>query len=134
DLAIHHFDQRCGNCQAETSASEFSVGGAIRLGEGLKNNLLLVWRNANAGISNTKMKVNFVHVGEPGIYGNEYFTLIRKLNGTAHQINQHLAEAARITGGNFWNAAAHLRDQLQAFLASPESQGRHSLRQHLAQA
>ena len=56
DLSLHERDQFLDDREAETGSTETSGGGAVGLGEGLKNALMGFSRNADAGIFHLESK------------------------------------------------------------------------------
>src|SRR5947209_5897740 len=88
--AIHHGGQLAGDGQAETRSPVFSRHRAIRLGEGFKYGLLLVGGDANAGVTDAKVKANLVLSARLLLDGHDNFTGFSELDSIAHEIHEYL--------------------------------------------
>src|SRR5205807_300932 len=53
------------------------------------------------------------------------FALLRKLDGIAYQVRQHLSQAAGITCNLVRNVSINIEDEFETFLLSPEGQRSH---------
>jgi len=73
-----------------------ACGGAVGLREGLKQQCLLVLGNTNAAVSHRKFKGGALPgAGHLGCFDADA-ALLGELDGVAHQVGQHLAQAVGV--------------------------------------
>ena len=95
DLAAHRVDQALGNRQAQTGAAELAGMAGIGLHEFLEDFLALGGRHAHAGVAHFKAQE-----GRPVLRDGFDFdadaAFFGELDGIAHQVGDHLTQAAFI--------------------------------------
>ena len=122
--AAHHGHKFGGDGQAQTGTAIFSSGGTVGLREGFKNLALMFGRNADAGIFHRKMQA-----GCAGFVGffldiDEHFAMLGKFDRVPYQIDQDLANSARVTEECFRNIRMDFVDQFQILLRGAKAQQR----------
>ena len=115
DLAPHARHQLLGDGETETRASVAPRGGSVRLDEGLEEARLGLSGDADAGVADLEAQARPLRprpcVGEGG--AQHHLALLRELHRVAHEVAQHLAQAARVAPQEAGDVGVDETGQLQ---------------------
>ena len=132
DHAAHGAHQLLRNRQAQPGAAVQARGAAVGLAEGVEQALLLLGADAHAAVADGEPQAVPVRPRLPR-YLHHDLAARGELEGIAHQVDQHLAQAQRIAG----QAHRHVRvgpgHQLQAFFRRAPRKQVHHLVEHIRQ-
>ena len=95
-LSSHHSDQTSRNGQAQPSPSVLTCGAAVGLGKGLEEQFVLLRRNSDASVTHREFQFHPSISRRTTLDLDQHFALLRKLDGIAHQIYQHLTNPSGI--------------------------------------
>ena len=132
NLSVHQRHEVRRNRESKPRAAVLSRRRSVRLLERFENRVLLVDRNADAGVSHLTAQFD-AGLGAPLLFDFQHdLARWRELNRVADQIDEHLAEATRIADEAVGDAWRHPPEQLQPLLVSPERDRAHRVRHHRA--
>ena len=97
DPAAHQLDQIRGDGQTQTGTAVAARAGSVGLHERIENTGLLGLGNPHTGIGDAYVQQD-LHPLCPG--ADSYLAMIRKPDGVADQVDQDLAQRARIAHQN----------------------------------
>src|SRR5208283_1166050 len=89
----HEGDQLSADCQPEAGAAVLAGGEGIRLTEGAEDVQLGLLRDADAGVGHLKAQLSLA-IDRP--HAHDDLAAFGKLDGVAHQIDEHLTQPHRI--------------------------------------
>ena len=115
DLAAHHTHQALADDQPQAGAAEFAAGGGIDLAESLEQAGKFLGFHANPGIAHRKFQGQAVVMVLDHFNLDHHFAGLGELDRVAHQVEQHLAQAARVADDPARHIRRGVEDQLQAF-------------------
>ena len=92
DVPLHHLYQALGDGQPQAGAAEAPRSGAVCLTEGLKQFVLPLRRDADAGILDREAAGHLLLILSQQLDADHHLTAFGELDGVAHQVGQHLAE------------------------------------------
>ena len=120
DPPAHQGHQPGCNRQAQPCAAVLPRGGGVLLLESPEDRLLLLGRNADAGVGDREVQADFP-VGH-GIAGDfdphDHLALLGELDGVTNQVEQRLAQPAGVADQGIGHARLHVADQFQSFLVA----------------
>src|SRR5205085_5871037 len=96
-IPMHHGHQALRDREPEPGAPILARGRSVHLRKGLKELLLGLSRDADAGIANGKIQHSFGGVGLDACDRHRYFALVGEFHGIADEIHQHLPETAGVS-------------------------------------
>ena len=124
--AAHQLRQLACDGQTQTGAAVAAAGGAVGLPEALEQMADLLLRQADARVTHGKPQGHVVLILVRQGDQNLDLSLVGELDRVVAVVDQHLAQAQRITHHQVGHVGRHVEDQLQAL-------GRHLLRQQIGQ-
>ena len=125
DLAAHQGHQPRGDRQAQARAAVLPRGRGVGLLEGAEDLLLLVARDADAGVADREA------AGRPrprrrfavGLDAHDHLAPVGELDRVADQVDQHLAQPARVADQGVGHVRLDVPGQLQPLAVGPQGQG-----------
>ena len=131
DLAAHEMHQLAANCQPQARAAEAPARRSVALGERLEEPGLHGGRNADARVAHRHAKgcppARGVHPAD----AHRHFARVGELDRVAHEVDDHLADAARIGLERRRQPGIEFAGEDQLFFARPPGQERQRLVDHL---
>ena len=136
--AAHLANETRGYGQSQTGAAKTARGGAVGLNESLKDGLLFFGRDSDSGVDDGETH------GCTRLFGVRTVRLLvaqdqrnrpffGKLHRIANQIDQHLAQAPRISNKAVWNRCRRVQHEFQPFLRRGNSKKLGGFRQKFTQ-
>src|SRR5262245_664586 len=114
-MPTEHFNQSLRDRKPQTGSAISPRGRTIGLMECLKDSRLSFFRNPNSAIADSKTQqypaIGFTFVG----YSYYHFALLGEFDGIAEQVDQNLAQTARISPQLSRHVTINHREQLHAF-------------------
>ena len=101
-------------------------GRGVLLLEGPEDALLLVPRDADAGVAHREPEADLLRRRRKGaaidFHADVHLSFLGELDGVAHEVEQHLPQPARVADQGVGHVRLHLVDQLQPLRVSPHGQ------------
>ena len=113
-IAVHHLGQFFGDRQPQASAAKLARGGAVGLLERLEQLAALFWRQTNAGVAHGKIQQHFLLGLLLHAHHHIHLTPCGELDRIVGVVDQHLAQAQRVTHQIVGHIAVDVKDQLEA--------------------
>ncbi len=122
DPASHHLDQVRRDGQAQSSAPEPARRRRVGLHERAENLPLLLERDADAGIRNGEVQHRFFGRHAVGGHLDDDIAGFGELDRVAHEIDQHLPQAAWIADQAVGNVGLDAAGQLEALFVGAQGE------------
>ena len=127
DLPAHQRHQLRGDAKAQSRSTILSRRGIVGLPEGFKNQLLFVWRDADATVDHPEVQRHGFFGSRFRVHVNDHLALLGELDGVPHQIQEDLPQSTGVTQDGIGQFRADVRRNLQPFLMGAGSDRLESL-------
>ena len=121
--AAHEPRQPRADGQSESGAPVIARGRAVDLREGVENQLVLVLRDADAGVRHGELERTCRTLRRARLNPDGDLALGGELDGVAHQIDDDLPQSVGIAPHELGYVAPQIAQQLEALLVGPQREG-----------
>ena len=114
DVAAHQLDQPRRDRQAEAGAAEAAGRRAVRLRERLEDQLLLVARDADAGVDDREVQADLAGQLRRDVDAQPDLPAVGELDRVADQVDEHLPQPQRVADERVGHFRRHVEVQARA--------------------
>src|SRR5258705_13302075 len=134
DTSAHQLHELLADRQAQPRAAILPRRRTVALRKGAEDRRLLLARDADAGVDDAEAHRRAVVFAHPRpLDANDDLAAIGELDGVAHQVHEHLADAKRVAHERIGNRGLDVHHQLAALLVRPQRERLQRFLEHLPQ-